>query len=298
MSNGLQPEELIARYCDLNAVFQAVYHKKYAAASAEIDRAMKQIAAEQTEQEDLDILANCFQLVLQYDIFCRLLDAIGCELTDSYEGRAAMREDYARWKAGEALSDTAWLSQPHSAVKLRLFRTIDALSLSVQDFDEIPQKGIAIPKLQRKTYGDFEMVTVADAEITDDGGLSAEKDPAGKDYILTDSDGVRYHLQGVRRSRVPGGLRLEGGTHYTATGWIEGYTGKMPREIEFDLLREGGETSYVFSYSTDGTDDAEAAPDPRWAEYEAWVAERIANRRRHRAEFLAKYTGKREENPR
>ena len=290
MSNGLQPEELIAQYCDLNAVFQAVYHKKYAAASAEIDRAMKQIAAEQTEREDLDILANCFQIVMQYDIFYRLLSEIGCELTESYDDRAAMREDYAKWKAGEALSETAWLTQPHSAVKIRLFKAIDALSLSVQDFDEIPKAGIAIPKTQKKTYGEFEMVTVADAEITDDGGLSAERDPAGKDYILTDSDGVRYHLHDVRKSRVPGGLRLEGGTHYTASGWIEGYTGKMPREIEFDLLHGDGKVSYVFSYSTDGTDDAETEPDPRWAEYEAWVAERIENRRRHRAEFLAKYT--------
>ena len=176
MSNGLQPEELIAQYCDLNAVFQAVYHKKYAAASAEIDRAMKQIAAEQTEREDLDILANCFQIVMQYDIFYRLLSEIGCELTESYDDRAAMREDYAKWKAGEALSETAWLTQPHSAVKIRLFKAIDALSLSVQDFDEIPKAGIAIPKTQKKTYGRQDRASNAEIQgPVEPGRANAEK---------------------------------------------------------------------------------------------------------------------------
>ncbi|MBR3267618.1 MAG: hypothetical protein IKI58_02665 [Oscillospiraceae bacterium] len=288
MPEGMNPEELIARYCDLNAVFQAVYHKKYAAASAEIKRAMQQITAEQTEQEDRELLANCFLVVLQYDVFYRLLDAIGCELTESYDDRAAMRADYECWKRGDTPGDTAWLTKPHSAVKIRLFKAIDALSLSVSDFDEIPQEDILIPKLQKKTYGNFEMVTIADAIITDDGGLAADPDPSGKDYTLTDADGVRYHLHNVRKTRVPGGLRLAGGTHFTADGWIEGYTGRQTREIEFDLLRENGTVSYVFSY---GTDDAEAEPDPRFAAYEAWVAQRIENRRRHRDAFLAEFTG-------
>jgi len=292
MSNGIQPQELIAQYCDLNAVFQAVYHKKYSTASGLIDKAMQQIAAEQTDPEDLEILANCFRIVMQYDIFCRLLEEIGCELGDTYESRAAMREDYDRWKSGGQVSEDAWLSTPHSAVKIRLFKAIDALALSVTDFDEIPKAGILTPKWQKKTYGEFEMVTIADAEITDDGGLSADADPSGKDYVLKDADGAVYHLHNIRRSRVPGGLKLEGGKHYTAEGTIEGYTGSAPRQIEFEILREDGQVSYIFSYSTDGTDDAEAPADPRWAEYEAWVAQRIENRRACRDAFLAKYTGK------
>ena len=62
--------------------------------------------------------------------------------------------------------------------------------------------------------------------------------------------------------------------------------------LDLYLLREDGQVSYIFSYSTDGTDDAEAPADPRWAEYEAWVAQRIENRRACRDAFLAKYTGK------
>ena len=122
MTNGIQPDALIAQYCDLNAVFQAVSHKKYSIAAAEIDKAMRQIAAEQTDPEALEIFANCLQIVMQYDIFYRLLDAIGCELTETYEARAAMRADYEAWKSGSELSDAAWLSQPHSAVKIRLFK--------------------------------------------------------------------------------------------------------------------------------------------------------------------------------
>lgn len=289
MTNGIQPDALIAQYCDLNAVFQAVSHKKYSIAAAEIDKAMRQIAAEQTDPEALEIFANCLQIVMQYDIFYRLLDAIGCELTETYEARAAMRADYEAWKSGSELSDAAWLSQPHSAVKIRLFKAIDALSLTVADFDEVPKDGIQIPKLQKKTYGEFEMVTIADAVITDDGGLSADADPTGKNYTLTDADGVRYYLNDIHRSRVPGGLNLEGGKHYAATGWIEGYTGSQPRGIEFELYRDGSSVSYIFSYSTEGTDDAAAPPDPRWAEYEAWVAQRIAQRHAHQEAFLAKY---------
>ena len=285
MSNGIQPQELIGQYCDLNAV----YHKKYSAAAAEIDKAMRQIAAEQTEPDDLELFANCFQIVMQYDIFYRLLEEIGCELTDSYEARAAMRQDYEAWKSGGRPGDSAWLTQAHPAVKIRLFRAMDALSLAVTDFDEIPKEGILIPKQQKKTYGEFEMVTIADAEITDDGGLAEAGDPAGRNFTMRDADGAVYHLSDVHRSRVPGGLKLEGGRHYTAAGTIEGYTGSVPRQIELELLRESGRNSYIFSYSTEGTDDAEAPADPRWAEYDAWVAQRIENRRRHRAAFLAKY---------
>lgn len=289
MANGIQPQELIAQYCDLNAVFQAVYHKKYSAASAEIDKAMRQITAEQTEPEDLELLANCFQIVMQYDIFYRLLEEIGCELADSFDARAAMRADYEAWKSGGQPGDFPWLTQPHPAVKIRLFKAIDALSLAVTDFDEIPREGILIPKWQKKTYGEFEMVTIADAEITDDGGLSAAGDPAGRSFTLRDADGAVYHLHDLHRSRVPGGLKLEGGRHFTAEGTIEGYTGSTPRQIELELVHADGKDSYIFSYSTDGTDDAEAPADPRWADYEAWVAQRIENRRRHREAFLARY---------
>ena len=132
--------------------------------------------------------------------------------------------------------------------------------------------------------GDFELVTIADAEITDDGGLAADPDPAGKSYVLRDADGAVYYLNNIRKSAVPGGLDPEEEHLYTADGRIEGYTGTQLREIEFEIY-DGG---FIFTYSTDGTDDA-AAVNPRWQPYEDWVQQRIAGRRSRQAAFLAKY---------
>ena len=93
-------------------------------------------------------------------------------------------------------------------------------------------------------------------------------------------------LGSVKCSRKPVLRRSREEEHlYTADGWIDGYTGKEQREIEFEIY-DGG---IIFTYTTDGVDDSAAERDPRWMPYEIWVQNRIAKRRDRQAKFLAAY---------
>ena len=284
MAMGIQPEELIAEYCDLDAVSGALHRGDHAAAETEIDKAMQAFLAEEPDAETLALLVNCLFVVLQYHVFYTYLDQKSFALGEQYADRLAMRKDWEAWNTGAALSDAAWITPADPQTKTAVFAAIRSLQLTADDFDEVPAPEMKEPKWQKKTYGDFELVTIADAEIIDDGGLAKDKSPAGKSYILKDADGVTYYLNNIRKSSVPGGLDAEEEHLYTADGWIDGYTGKQPREIEFEIY-DGG---FIFTYSTDGVDDS-AEKDPRWMPYEIWVQSRIARRRAQQKAFLAKY---------
>lgn len=283
MAMGIQPEELIAEYCDLQKIAKALHRGSHADASAEIDRAVRAMMQEEPDDETLSLLVNCLFVVLQYHVFYDYLGRVNLTLGDTYADRAAMRADWAAWKQGTALSDAAWLSEQDA--KQHVFAAMEALHLNADDFDEYPAPEMKEPKWQKKTYGDFELVTIADAEITDDGGLFSDPDPSGKSYVLHDADGVTYYLNSIRKSDVPGGLDPEEEHLYTADGWIDGYTGKQPREIEFEIY-DGG---IIFTYTTDGVDDSAAEKDPRWMPYEIWVQNRITKRRARQAAFLSAY---------
>lgn len=283
MAMGIQPEELIAEYCDLQKIAKALHRGSHADASAEIDRAVRAMMQEEPDDETLSLLVNCLFVVLQYHVFYDYLGRANLTLGDTYADRAAMRADWAAWKQSAALSDAAWLSEQDA--KQHVFAAMEALHLNADDFDEYPAPEMKEPKWQKKTYGDFELVTIADAEITDDGGLFSDPDPSGKSYVLHDADGVTYYLNSIRKSDVPGGLDPGEEHLYTADGWIDGYTGKQPREIEFEIY-DGG---IIFTYTTDGADDSAAEKDPRWMPYEIWVQNRIAKRRARQAAFLSAY---------
>ena len=283
MAMGIQPEELIAEYCDLQKIAKALHRGSHADASAEIDRAVRAMMQEEPDDETLSLLVNCLFVVLQYHVFYDYLGRANLALGDTYADRAAMRADWAAWKQSAALSDAAWLSEQDA--KQHVFAAMEALHLNADDFDEYPAPEMKEPKWQKKTYGDFELVTIADAEITDDGGLFSDPDPSGKSYVLHDADGVTYYLNSIRKSDVPGGLDPEEEHLYTADGWIDGYTGKQPREIEFEIYDSG----IIFTYTTDGVDDSAAEKDPRWMPYEIWVQNRIAKRRARQAAFLSAY---------
>ena len=283
MAMGIQPEELIAEYCDLDKIAKALHCGAYADASAEIDQAVRAMLKEKPDDETLSLLVNCLFVVLQYHVFYDYLDRADLTLGDTYADRAAMRGDWAVWKQGGAFGDAEWLSD--AAAKQHVFAALEAMHLNADDFDEYPAPEMKEPKWQKKTYGEFELVTIADAEITDDGGLFSDPAPAGKSYVLHDADGVTYYLNNIRKSDVPGGLDPEEEHLYTADGWIDGYTGKASREIEFEIY-DGG---IIFTYTTDGVDDSAAEKDPRWMPYEIWVQNRIAKRRARQAAFLAAY---------
>lgn len=280
---GIQPEELIAEYCDLEIIAKSLHTGNDADAVAEIDKAMRGFLAEEPDDETLSLLVNCLFVVLQYHVFYDYLNRAGLTLSDTYAERAAMRADWNAWQQGKPFGDAAWISE--ASAKQRVFEVLAVLHLNADDFDEYPAPEMKEPKWQKKTYGSFELVTIADAEITDDGGLFSDPDPIGKDYVLHDADKVTYYLNHVRKSDVPDGLDAENNRLYTADGWIDGYTGKELREIEFEIY-DGG---IIFTYTTDGVDDSAAEKDPRWMPYEIWVQGRIANRRARQAKFLADY---------
>lgn len=283
MAMGIQPQELIAEYCNLKAVSGALRRGDSAAVQRELDKAMRAFLAEEPDDETLSLLVNCLFVVLQYDVFYRFLEQMKLELGDTHADRTAMCRDWDAWKQNQAFSDAQWLSKPNE--KARVFEAIEALHLTAEDFDEIPAPEMKEPKWQKKTYGSFELVTIADAEITDDGGLFQDTDPVGKNYVLHDADGVTYYLNNVRKSEIAGSVDMDDGNLYTADGWIDGYTGKQQREIEFEVY-DGG---VIFTYTTDGVDDSAAAADPRWMPYEIWVQSRIAKRRARQTAFLANY---------
>ena len=285
MAMGIRPEELIAEYCDLDAVSGALHRGDYAAAEQEIDRAMREVLAEEPDAETLSLFVNCLFVVLQYHVFYTYLDESSLTLGESYAERLAMRKDWDAWKNSAPLSAAEWIRPASDAAKQQIFAAIRALHLTADDFDEVPAPEMKEPKWQKKTYGDFELVTIADAEIIDDGGLRADRSPEGKSYILKDADGVTYYLNNIRKSSVPGGLDADTEHLYTADGRIDGYTGEALREIEFEIY-DGG---YIFTYSTEGVDDSCAEKDPRWMPYEIWVQSRIARRRAQQKAFLAQY---------
>ena len=198
MSMGIQPEELIAQYCDLKRLTRAVEQGAYDQVRRAADSTMKKIFAEKPDDETLALLVNCLFVVLQYHVFYGFLDRAKLTLGETYADRAAMRRDWDAWQAGQALGDEKWLSKPDD--KVRVFEAIAALNLTADDFDEYPAPEIKEPKWQKKTFGEFELVTIADAEITDDGGLFASPNPVGKDFVLHDADGVTYYLYHVRKS--------------------------------------------------------------------------------------------------
>lgn len=255
-----------------NAVKQAV-SKGY----AEIRR---QFTAGEIDAEERAEQVNYLAVLLRYSVMAELFEAIGCEPDDTVAARQAMAADYRAWKE-KASMDGAWLTDADGKSvsdlkqKLRIFKTMDALQLSIEDFDDVSP--VPAPRWHRKTYGDCELVSILGAEITEDGGFSAEPSPAGKSFTLRDSDGAVYHLNNVRRSNVPGGLSTDGARHFSATGWIDGYTPESETEIEF----EEQDGRFVFSYIMDAEADSEAAAmaSPLWKAYYEWADARAAARR-------------------
>lgn len=285
MANGIQPEELIAEYCNLDAVLAALLRADAAAIQTELGKTMQNFLEEDADDETLSLLVNCLFVVLQYHVFYRFLDEIKLTLGDTYAARAAMRRDWENWKNNAPMDTDSWLDTDDETAKIRVLQAIDLLGLTADDFDEILAPEMKEPKRLKKSFGMFDLVTIADAVITDDGGLAAQDDPAGKSYVLKDADGVTYYLNGLRKSDVPGGLHPDEERLYTADGWIDGYTSKELREIELEIY-DGG---FIFTYANTDTDDAAFEQNPRWMAYEIWVNNRIAKRRATQAAFLAKY---------
>lgn len=285
MSAGIQPVELIGSYCDLEKITNALLGGDAAAVRKEIDKAMRAFLKEEPDEDTLALFVNCLFVVLQYHVFYEFLDQAALVLNDTYADRAALRADWEAWQQGNALSDAEWMENADDAAKKRVLEAIGALYLTADDFDEFPVPEMKEPKWQKKTYGDFELVTIADAEITDDGGLFSAKDPTGKNYVLHDADGVTYHLSNVRRSELPENMTADGCGLFCADGWIDGYTSRQKREIEFEIY-DGG---VIFTYTTNGVNDAAGVNHPLWQPYTLWMQDRMNKRTAQQTAFLKKY---------
>ncbi len=281
--------ELVGKYADTDAVIAAVTAEDYDKASALVQEAIGKICAEETDDDVCITTVNYLLIAMQYHVLYAAMEARSLDLSADYDDAQAMRKEYAQFHADETVGDAAWLYEirgempvPAKEQKPHFFRMLKALALDAGDFDDMPAPDVAVPKVQEKAYGEAVLMTVANADITEDGGLRADLNPLGKDFVLHDSDGCVYHLSGLRRSDVPGGLDTEGGRHYAADGWIEGYTSQTPREIEFEIYSGG---RYVFSWLWQEDDE----PDARWSEYLAWGQNRMAERESRLRSLIAAY---------
>ena len=294
-------QEQLEEYCSLKQIRRALSRADDAGVTAELDStAQKLLDAEKTGALDADELAdlvNFLFVILHYDCFYGTLQRMDCDLEDSHAAREAMCADYAQWKETGSAGDGQWLlcSRKNAdipALKARLFSVLDALCLPVGDFREFAPPEMTPPRWVRKAFEDFEVVTICDVPVTDDGGLLSDPHPNGKSFTMTDADGAVYHLSGVRETNDSHTdmdsymFTEETPRCFAAMGWIEGYTGTQRREIEFSVMKDG---TAVFSYSTQGVDDSCAETDPRWGGYEAWAEERIAFRRGYQADFIARH---------
>lgn len=289
---------LLEQYCDFKKLRRALSRSDWENVSAIVRQSVRNLAeAEKTgalAADEPEALTNLLFVMLHYDLFYGLMQRLDCDLEDTAEARDAMCADYADWKESGQPGTRAWLNifrkrADAAALKTTLFQAIDALCMPVAEFCEYPPAGTVEPKWVRKSIGEFELVTIVDAVITDDGGLWDDPRPNGKNFTMTDADTCVYHLAGVRETtaaheemrRVV--LPEQGVRSFTAMGWIEGYTGRRRREIEFTLLKD---KTAVFSYSTQDVDDSAAESDPRWGGYDAWAQARMDFRRGYIAEFL------------
>ena len=279
----MHPEEYLEGYYDYEAAAQALTAEDYETAGRLRDGAARLLAEDYgADSEEFPILVNCMFVVMQYHVLETLLQNMDCALPETYEGRQAMAAAYAAWQAGET-PDAAWLTGGDAEKAVRLFRAIGALGLDIADFDEIAPPDAPQHKCIRKQYGSVELVTVTDAEIVDDGGLRDDPAPQG-DFLLTDADGVKYHLYQLRRAAVSEELDAATAdvTQYTATGWIEGYTCKSRRAIQIGIASDG---SFVFSFTAVKADSTVPSAHEKWAKYEAWADARIAGRRARQAAY-------------
>lgn len=278
----MHPEEYLEGYYDYEKAADLLLDEDYDEAAALSTEAVKLLAADYgADSEEFPILVNCMFVVMQYHVIETLLQHMECTLPETYEGRQEMAAAFTRWKDG-AVFDAGFLGGKAQAE--RLFRAIGALGLDIADFDELPPPDAPQPKCIRKQYGSMELVTITDAEITDDQGLR-DAAPQGKDYTLTDADGVKYHLYGVQPAKVSEELSqaVSDVTQYTAMGWIEGYTCKTRRAVQIGISAEGG---YVFSFSAVKADHTVPSAREKWQKYEDWAEARIAGRRTRQAAFI------------
>lgn len=283
----MHPEEYLEGYYDYEAAAQALCDADYDRAGQLGQDAVKLLLEDyEADSEEFPILVNCMFVVMQYHVAESLLDHMQCTLPETYAGRQDMLAAYAAYQNGEAF-DAAWLTGGDAEKAERFFRAIDALGLSIADFDELPPPDAPQPKCIRKQYGSMELVTITDAVITDDQGLSANP-PEGRDYVLTDADGVKYHLYQVKPAKVSDELRtaVSEVTQYAAQGWIDGYTCKTRRAIQIGISEDG---SYVFSFSAVKADHTVPTVRAKWEKYESWAERRIAGRRARQAAFIEQY---------
>lgn len=281
----MHPEEYLEGYYDCDAAAEALCRGEYETAGALGRDAVKLLLEDyEADSEEFPILVNCLFVVMQYHVTESLLNHMECTLPESYAGRQEMLAAYAAAKRGESF-DAAWLTGGDAEKAASFFRAIDALGLDIADFDELPPPDAPQPKCIRKQFGSMELVTITDAEITDDQGLAQDPPADSRDYVLTDADGVKYHLYQVRPAKVSDELRqaVSEVTQYAAQGWIEGYTCKTRRPIQIGISGDG---SYVFSFSAVKADHTVPSVREKWEKYESWAECRIAGRRTRQAAWI------------
>lgn len=157
-----------------------------------------------------------------------------------------------------------------SADKAQFFRILDAFDIPLEYFKPVPEN---IPTPNRHFVHMYTGCTYYTANYlcVDDGGLSSETDPVGKQFCLKNNLGLQAHLtiKEVRTKEAMSRYETDEDDSfplgkYLAEGWIEGYTTARIRTV---VIRTDGEGRIVkFGFACDRDDEETMNTYPLWQE--------------------------------
>ncbi len=161
-------------------------------------------------------------------------------------------------------------SEASSADKAQFFRILDTFNIPLEYFKPIPEN---VPTPNRHfvhMYTGCTYYTIAFLCV-DDGGLSSEADPVGKQFCLKNDLGLQAHLtiQEVRTKEAMSKYETDEDDsfplgQYLAEGWIEGYTTDRHRKV---VIRTDAEGRIVkLGFACDRDDEKTMDTYPLWQE--------------------------------
>ncbi len=206
------------------------------------------------------------------------------EYDEYLKGYDTASQDHIPW-----LFDTQdGLSEAHESDRRRFFRLMELFQIDPGYFEPVPENVPAPDKTYVHTYNSSS-VCATRFRCTDDGGLLADADAAGRTYRLKNGLGLEAVLTVMEDRRRAGrkGLdfdemvfRTDKGpaamkAEFLAVGYIEGYTARERKGSPEILIRleDGGRKVGLLAYRED-PDDAEAHRNhPVWQEYFRWCGD-------------------------
>ena len=192
-------------------------------------------------------------------------------------------EDYGLWRDGKqpcSLLGSAWLICDDSEEagvldKNSFFKLMEAYRISPSYFQPIPDS-CAKPQHDFNMYGTG-MAGRVRFDLSDDGGMYSCGNPIGKEFILTDENGLKAVVF-IERAGKNDEIHNHMDSQYVGHGTIEGYTSSREREI---FISERKNNTVWFWISVDNDDLDVLQTFPLLDSYNAFQADWWKRRREH-----------------